>query len=278
MKILSRVPDSVLSPLHKLTLTRLKSDVRSSGAFVANPYRKRQGLRAIHKCRSVRDYLNFTHRFMGGGSVQRPPEIEGAIALIRELQPRRLCEIGTDNSGTTLVFSRALPTLETLIGIDLYIKNAVKLRAYAPAKQEIHLLRGSSYTDATVRRAEAALDGEKLDALFIDADHSYEGAKQDFLHYRHLVRDGGLILFHDIVPDRGMRYGEETYWWAGGVPLLWDRLKQLYPSREFVSDVEQGGFGIGALYYDSSVELSDEFIGSADDLSAYPAMERSVNC
>ena len=278
MKILSRIPDSVLSPLLKLTLMRLKSDLRASSAFVSNPYRKRQGLRALANCRGVRDYLDFTRQFMGGGSVQRPPEIEGAIALIGELQPRRLCEIGTDNSGTTLIFSRALPTFQTLIGIDLYIKNAVKLRAYAPAKRKIRLLRGSSYTDATVERAENALGGEKLDALFIDADHTYEGAKQDFLHYRHLVRDVGLILFHDIVPDRGTRFGEETYWWAGGVPLLWDRLKELYPAREFVSDVEQGGFGIGAIYYDSSVELSDDFIRSADDLSAYPAMERAVNC
>lgn len=267
-----------LPSLLKLALTRLKSDVRSSFLFVTNPYRKRQGLRALSRCRSVRDYLDFTKKFMGGGSVQRPAEIEGTIALIRAANPKHLCEIGTDNSGTTLVFSRALPSLKVLVGIDLYIKNVAKLRAYARPDQQLHLLRGSSYTDATVAKLEKILDGALLEVLFIDADHTYEGAKQDFLHYRHLVRDGGFILFHDIVPDRGTRYGEETYWWAGGVPLLWDRLKEIYATDEFVSDTEMGGFGIGVLHYETEKPLPAGFIESVDDPAAYPQMERAVNC
>ena len=33
----------------------------------------------------------------------------------------------------------------------------------------------------------------------IDGDHTYEGVKQDFEMYSPLVRDGGLIGFHDVV-------------------------------------------------------------------------------
>jgi predicted O-methyltransferase YrrM len=41
---------------------------------------------------------------------------------------------------------------------------------------------------------------KRLDFLFIDGDHTYEGVKQDFEMYTPLVRKGGLVAMHDIVP------------------------------------------------------------------------------
>jgi len=38
------------------------------------------------------------------------------------------------------------------------------------------------------------------DFLFIDGDHTYEGVEGDFEMYSPLVRRGGIIAFHDIVP------------------------------------------------------------------------------
>jgi hypothetical protein len=34
--------------------------------------------------------------------------------------------------------------------------------------------------------------------LFIDGDHTYEGAKADFINYSPLVKEGGVIALHDI--------------------------------------------------------------------------------
>jgi hypothetical protein len=62
------------------------------------------------------------------------------------------------------------------------------------------------------------------------------------------VRDGGLILFHDIVEDRG---GGRA--WAGGVPRLWRELARRYQHRELIASREQEGFGIGLLTYSRSV-------------------------
>jgi hypothetical protein len=42
------------------------------------------------------------------------------------------------------------------------------------------------------------LDGKKVDFLFIDGDHSYEGVRQDYEMYREFVKPGGWIGFHDI--------------------------------------------------------------------------------
>ena len=51
-------------------------------------------------------------------------------------------------------------------------------------------------------RAEAGAatqPSRKIDFLFIDGDHTYEGIRADFENYSTLVRPGGLIAFHDIV-------------------------------------------------------------------------------
>ena len=37
----------------------------------------------------------------------------------------------------------------------------------------------------------------KIDLLFIDGDHSYEGVKKDFELYSKLISDNGMILIHD---------------------------------------------------------------------------------
>lgn len=67
-----------------------------------------------------------------------------------------------------------------------------------------HFIRGDSHSDSTKQRVFDILNSgnpseiELLDFLFIDGDHSYEGVKQDFEMYSELVREGGLIVFHDI--------------------------------------------------------------------------------
>jgi hypothetical protein len=41
----------------------------------------------------------------------------------------------------------------------------------------------------------------KIDVLFIDGDHSYEGVKQDFELYSNILSDNGIIIIHDTDPD-----------------------------------------------------------------------------
>ena len=114
------------------------------------------------------------------------------------------------------------------------------------------LIDGPSAEPATVRRVEEALGGNPIDLLFIDGDHAYEGVKSDFLTYRHFVREGGVVAFHDIMRD-GQAQGIEDFY-SGGVPDLWAALRTQYPSQEFVENRDQLGFGIGLLRYSSSVE------------------------
>jgi len=185
-----------------------------------------------------------------GGTHQVAEEIEGFMAYAAARRPRRVCEIGVADGGTTVLLSRMSPTVEVMIGIDLRIAHRRILEGLAPAHQRLHLLEASSLEDTTVARARELLGGEPLDLLFIDGSHTYDDALSDFEQYRGLVRPGGLIAFHDIVPDYGERFGRPTPYWSGGVPRLWSELRERHPHREFVRDPEQDAFGIGVLEYE----------------------------
>jgi hypothetical protein len=78
----------------------------------------------------------------------------------------------------------------------------------------------SSFLDETVTEVEKILGGEKLDLLFIDGDHTYDGVKSDYLKYNKFVRPGGLIAFHDIIhaPKWTGQFTCDVY-------KFWDELK-----------------------------------------------------
>ena len=77
----------------------------------------------------------------------------------------------------------------------------------------------------------------KVDFLFIDADHSYEGVKKDFEMYSLLVRKGGIIAFHDIVPS-----GYPT------VYKFWNEEKEKYEYLEIIKNRNQNCYGIGIIF------------------------------
>jgi len=88
-----------------------------------------------------------------------------------------------------------------------------------------------------------------IDFLFIDGDHSYAGVKSDFEMFAPLVRAGGVVAFHDIVPDWRAGRGEPTVRDSGGVPQFWSELRNRYSNncREFIDDPQQDGCGIGII-------------------------------
>lgn len=52
--------------------------------------------------------------------------------------------------------------------------------------------------------------GVKADMIFIDADHSYEGVRDDVMSWRKLMKDGGLWCGHDYYLE-----GQEPFAWMG---------------------------------------------------------------
>lgn len=62
----------------------------------------------------------------------------------------------------------------------------------------VHMITGDSHNNSTFTKVNETLDGDYLDLLFIDGDHTYEGIKADYCMYSSRVKSGGHIVFHDI--------------------------------------------------------------------------------
>jgi cephalosporin hydroxylase len=177
-------------------------------------------------------------------------EIKNLLLILDKVKPKVILEIGTARGGTLFLFSNIAHEEATLISVDLSqtIEKRILFRYIKKEKQKIYLIQGDSHSIETLRKIEGILKGRKVDSLFIDGDHSYEGVKKDFEMYSPLVRKGGIIAFHDIIPDYYTRYGIKTGSWAGEVYKFWNEIKERYENLEIVKDREQNGFGIGVLF------------------------------
>ncbi|MBS7648481.1 class I SAM-dependent methyltransferase [Candidatus Bathyarchaeota archaeon] len=176
-------------------------------------------------------------------------EILSLAKIIYRLKPKTVVEIGTAGGGTLFIFCRLASDDATIISIDLpggpfgggYPRRRIPLyKAFARHDQKLFLLQEDSHNLKTLHKVKKILDEDKLDFLFLDGDHRYEGVKKDFEMYGPLVRRGGIIAFHDIVQGPPEK--------VGGVPKFWREIKLNYEYREIVKDWKQGGYGVGVIF------------------------------
>jgi len=234
---------------HALDLTGLgmllsKAATAKSKALAAN-------------CRRVEDYVDLTLNFRWGlypfqihmKPAQVKDEILRLTSLLDNLKPRAVLEIGTGGGGTLFLWSRVANADATIISVDLpggpfgggYPKWKMPFyESFAKSRQRVYLVRGDSHDSVTFRNVKRILGACQLDFLYIDGDHSYEGVKKDFEMYSPLVRKGGIIAFHDIVPHSPESGCE--------VSKFWNQVKDSHKRLEIVMDRNRKRAGIGLLF------------------------------
>ena len=114
-------------------------------------------------------------------------------------------EIGTDQGGTFVCWSRLAGMEGLKISLDLAngpwgrTFDVVKRNSYLTTLgNTVSIINGDSHKESSYMEVKQTIGEEKLDFLFIDGDHSYIGVKLDYHMYRHFVKPGGWIGFHDI--------------------------------------------------------------------------------
>jgi predicted O-methyltransferase YrrM len=145
------------------------------------------------------------------GAKQKVAEFAELVAMARSLQPKIVMEVGTFRGGTLWAWCRIASRDGFVVSVDLpggpfgggYAESEIaRLRAYAQREQRIELIRADSHDPNTLDLIATVLGQRHVDVLFIDGDHSYDGVRADYETYGPLVRSGGLICFHDVLPNK----------------------------------------------------------------------------
>jgi predicted O-methyltransferase YrrM len=132
--------------------------------------------------------------------------------VAREAGPGTLAEIGRFRGGSTLIAAAAMHGEAELWSYDLHVplrpdlpgdlldrELLAALRRYG-LDSRVHLVVGDSRT--------AELPPPPVVLLFVDGDHSYEGARADYERWRDAIAPGGHLLFHDALD--GCRFGSHS--------------------------------------------------------------------
>jgi predicted O-methyltransferase YrrM len=120
--------------------------------------------------------------------------------LVAERKPRFVLEIGTARGGTAYLWTKVVVSGALIVTIDVEDKcRPGLLQSFGSRGTRVEQILGDSKSHDVVEDVRRRFpDG--IDFLFIDGDHSYDGVKSDYEIYAPLVRAGGVVAFHDIIP------------------------------------------------------------------------------
>jgi predicted O-methyltransferase YrrM len=181
--------------------------------------------------------------------MQHYNELIQLAQVIENKKPKTILEIGTARGGTLFLASQLADDDALIISIDLpdgmygggYPKWKIPYyKSFKKEKQTILLIQGDSHSKDIYNELVSILGERKLDYLFIDGDHTFEGVKEDFDTYSKFIDKAGIIAFHDIVKDRSI---EPNHF----VHEYWESIKNNYNYVEFINDPQQSKLGIGLI-------------------------------
>lgn len=187
----------------------------------------------------VPDICHFSHSAYWFESLQTYKEINAAMNAIDKYikSPQIALEIGLAGGGTHFLLKQKCTKV---ISIDLcwsgVLANGFMYEKLGILDNSIFVF-GNSTEEKTLNKINKILDGSKVDVLFIDGGHDYNSVIQDHYLYSQVVRDGGLIFFHD-------------YFFENDVKRAVDEItknKELFIIHEDVGDHCSTGQGIA--YY-----------------------------
>ncbi len=139
----------------------------------------------------------------GPGAFARAGMAFSELVLLHELitaeQCRHALEVGMANASSSIVICAALaPHRGTLVSIDPFQstdyggQGVANVRAAGFGEQH-RLIEEPNY----LALPELVRAGEKFDFIFVDGWHSFDHVMVDMFYSDHLLRDGGVLAFHD---------------------------------------------------------------------------------
>ena len=196
------------------------------------------------------------------GATQKITELSPLLSLLKRRKLRTVVEIGTAQGGTLYAWCKIAEPGALIVSIDLphgpfgggyALKDIKRFRRFKRKDQQLYFLRKDSQRQATKKKLIEMLSGRKIDFLFIDGDHRYAGVKRDFRLYSPIVKQNGLIVFHDVLFHPRVPECK--------VDRFWNEVKDRFKYTEFIDREDDRGWGqwggIGVIRYVSRLTPRD---------------------
>jgi len=168
-------------------------------------------------------YKNLTE-----GSWQTFEEFKHIYDLyLKPIKPKKIIEIGVAMGGTSRIFLDLVGVDGLVVGIDI---SKALISSDILAHPNYRFLHGFS-SDEQILDQVKAISGS-YDAILIDGDHTENGVLNDSSLYIPFIRDGGLVMWHDVRLEP-----------PAGIKMAWYRkLKKshLGASEYYIDDCNNG--------------------------------------
>ena len=176
------------------------------------------------------------------GMVQNHFEIDTLFKFLEPEKIRLAVEVGVELGGTTLALAQLVaPENGKVFAIDFFdVDKAIVYRGSSLSRLIVEI-KGNSHDENTLKTLVQELGNDRIDFLFLDANHTYEDVKKDYEIYAPLVRKGGFLALHDIRNYKGDVKGEDGVW------RLWEELKKDHNWLEVSAEPDHKWMGIGLI-------------------------------
>ncbi len=217
---------------------------------------------ALASAKDVQDALALRSQFRVGDYPD--PYLNDVLRAFRLLRGKRTyLEVGTFDRGNLAYMANLMADDALLIGLDIQdepIRDGI-LRSKLRSGQSYKPVVGSSRSREAVAQVKSILNGRKLDAIFIDGDHTAYGAMCDYANFEDVIDDSGVILFHDSVWE-----GDGAYKGVADALDEVSRYEQIYlidgatPCRKFSRPLWRGDLWgvVGVVFADEQSWRSDQ--------------------
>ncbi len=147
--------------------------------------------------------------------------------LVKSVEAQKCLEVGVFK-GQTLAYMAA-SGVNDIVGVGLFERGGNIpdwdfseqdtyriFDEFGLDKKVLNLIKGDSLDPKTVEKARGVYD-----IVYIDGDHTFEGAYSDLCNYAPMVRSGGLLVIDDCATDTQVPIG-----WFGGIVTVTQALEK----------------------------------------------------
>ena len=126
-------------------------------------------------------------------------ELEQLLALINSVGPSSMIEFGVNEGRTAIAVLKNFPDIDLYVGVDVEFNHQLEISAqqYEVPKEPGWMVKGDQRFQLILREENDENITGLFDIAFIDGDHGKHHVLKDYKLAKRLVRQGGVIIFHD---------------------------------------------------------------------------------